>query len=183
MYFVDIALWVVTNISAELTGFLFTLEMIMFLMQRKWPLLTIDDQNGPLSYSLSLKRYISTSSTYLFRLCRWRISDPPKRWNLLTSLQVDKIQKPTIWLLINLPIDWRKNLFRKWSCCCKWINYRRIMWLKFEMPDSIVHLLFYHKNAPNGDCFGKGKCIFTLLSLMQQSRTGGFYFQVVHMPI
>ena len=54
---------------------------------------------------------------------------------------------------------------------------------KLEMPDSVVHPLLYHKNAPKGDYFGKGKCIFTRLSLMQQSRTGEFYFQVVNTPL
>lgn len=104
----------VTNISEESAAFLFTLEMIMFLMQRKWPLSTINDQNGPLSYSLSLTHYRSTSLTYLFRPWRWTINEPPKLWNPLTSLQVGKIQKATIWLLINLPNDWRKNERRKY---------------------------------------------------------------------
>lgn len=62
------------------------------------------------------------------------------------------------------------------SLCCNLSDCRGIIWLKFEMPDSLARLLFYRKNAPKGDYLGKGKREFTLLSLIQQSRTSGFYF-------
>ena len=153
--------------------------MIVFYA-KKVPLLSIDAQNGPLTNcpwhiteAIPQPICLDPEGGGSMTLRSFWIHLQPTRWQnteghgLITNKSAYRLAKK----------QKKVYLFTKFSYCSNWSIYRAIFWLKFEMLDSVAHPLFYHKNSPKGDCLGKGKCIFTLSSLMQQSRTdGGFIF-------